>query len=59
MSIPSELGLHARRLAEAYLETEGEPKSRSELLQAMKSMFVAGWVDWAINARKYIAPEVK
>lgn len=59
MSVPGELARHAENLAKMYLESQGEPKSRSEVVVAMKSMFVAGWIDWALNARKYAPPEVK
>jgi len=59
LSIPGELGRHARNLAELHLRSQGEPRNREELIVAMKSMFVAGWIDWALNARQYAPPEVK
>lgn len=59
MSVPAELARHAENLAKMYLESQGDPKNRSEIVTAMKSMFVAGWIDWCLNARKYAAPEMK
>lgn len=57
LSIPKELAEHGRRRVEIYLRNFDLPATPS-IKDAMLSMFVAGWLDWALSAPLYVKPEV-
>lgn len=54
ISVPKELVEHARKIAAEHLDVvhgEGHSKpflNRQEAIEAMTSMFVQGWIDWAL-----------